>query len=83
MKKVIMIALGMCLVAGMTSLSRGADEPAPKKDREARHAELLKKYDKNGDGKLDESERAAMREDLRKKRQEHKDAPAPKPEQTK
>ena len=28
--------------------------------------ELLKKYDKNGDGKLDESEKAAMKEDQKK-----------------
>jgi hypothetical protein len=29
-----------------------------------RHEELLKKYDANGDGKLDESERAAIRKDI-------------------
>jgi hypothetical protein len=35
-----------------------------------RQAEILKKYDKNGDGKLDDNERTAMREDLKKQREE-------------
>lgn len=68
MKKIIIIALGLSLVAGLTSV-QAADEPAKKGDkatREARQAERLKKYDKNKDGKLDDEEKAAMKEDLKK-----------------
>ena len=80
MKKIIIIALGLGLVAGLANL-RAADEPAKKGDkasREARQAELLKKYDKNHDGKLDDEEKAAMKEDL-KKRHEKKDDKGDKP----
>ncbi|HMC26338.1 MAG TPA: hypothetical protein VKM56_00950 [Verrucomicrobiae bacterium] len=68
MKKLVMIAVAASMVTGLTSISRAADDAAPKKDKAARHAELLKKYDKNGDGKLDESEKAAMKEDLKKQK---------------
>ena len=66
MKKLVLIAVAASMVTGLTSISRAADDAAPKKDKAARHAELLKKYDKNGDGKLDESEKAAMKEDQKK-----------------
>lgn len=78
MKKVTILTLAITMIAGFAL--RAAD--APKNDkaaREARRAEMLKKYDKNSDGKLDEQERAAMREDLRKQRKDgpaKKDAPA-------
>ena len=32
-----------------------------------REEERIKKYDKNGDGKLDDAEKEAMREDLKKR----------------
>ena len=35
-----------------------------------RHAEMLKKYDTDGDGKLSDSEREALRKDMREKHQE-------------
>jgi hypothetical protein len=67
MKKFLFLAVAISMVTGLTTLSRAADEGATKKDKaSARHAELLKKYDKNGDGKLDEAEKAAMKEDLKK-----------------
>ena len=66
MKKLLLVAVAASMVTGFTSISRAADEAGAKKDKAARHAELLKKYDKNGDGKLDESEKAAMKEDLKK-----------------
>ena len=37
---------------------------ARKGEMEARRAEMLKKYDKDGDGKLSMEEREAMREDM-------------------
>ena len=66
MKKVMLLAVVVSMAFGMSSVSRAADDAAPKKDKAARHAELLKKYDKNGDGKLDDAEKAAMKEDLKK-----------------
>jgi hypothetical protein len=66
MKKVMLLAVVVSMALGMSSVSRAADDAAPKKDKAARHAELLKKYDKNGDGKLDDAEKAAMKEDLKK-----------------
>ncbi|MCB9834335.1 MAG: hypothetical protein H6807_17865, partial [Planctomycetes bacterium] len=48
-----------------------------------RRAEMIKKYDKNGDGKLDEAEREAMRKDRRAARgeepQDEKKEPRPAP----
>ena len=76
MKKIILIALGLGLLAGFTSVS-SADDAADKKA--ARKAAQLKKYDKDGDGKLDEKEKAAMKEDQQKK----KKGDAPKPEEKK
>jgi len=67
------------MVTGLASTSPAADEGAARKDKAARHAELLKKYDKNGDGKLDESEKAAMKEDQKK----HKKDAEPKKEEAK
>ena len=43
-------------------------EPKPKKDKSVQQAERLKKYDTNGDGKLDADEKKAMREDLQKQK---------------
>ena len=63
MKKLVLIAVAASMVTGLSSISRAADEGGAKKDKAARHAELLKKYDKNGDGKLDEQERTAMSKD--------------------
>jgi len=79
MKKLVLIAVAASMVTGLTSISRAADEGGAKKDKAARHAELLKKYDKNGDGKLDESEKAAMKEDQKK----HKKDAEPKKEEAK
>jgi len=42
------------------------DEAAALQRRKDREAELLKRYDKNGDGKLDEEEKAAAKMDLMK-----------------
>jgi hypothetical protein len=85
MKKFLFLAVAVSMVTGLTSISRAADEatPAPKNDKSARHAELLKKYDKNGDGKLDESEKAAMKEDQKKHKKHADPSNPPKKEETK
>jgi hypothetical protein len=67
MKKITLLAVA---IATITTLSlRAADDAKPVK-REKPTAEQIKKYDKNGDGKLDKEERAAMAADKKK------DAPA-------
>jgi Ca2+-binding EF-hand superfamily protein len=71
------LALALCaatLVGGValadtgSSSSTSAPTPAMKEawkaKREARKAELLAKYDTNHDGKLDEQERAVMRDEM-------------------
>lgn len=77
-----MMVLSLCLLVCVTFISRAEDDGKKKQDKATRRAELLKKYDKNGDGKLDESERAALKEDRRKERKENKDS-APKKEERK
>lgn len=42
------------------------EESSPSVDTTARQAELLKRYDKNGDGKLDDSEKAAAKTEMQK-----------------
>ena len=67
MKKITLLAVA---IATITMLSlRAADDAKPAK-REKPTAEEIKKYDKNGDGKLDKEERAALNADKKK------DAPA-------
>ncbi len=66
------LTLLMVVISMVASLSlSAADDAAPKKPREI-PPEVLKKYDKDGDGKLSKEERAEMRKD----RQPKKDAPA-------
>jgi Ca2+-binding EF-hand superfamily protein len=68
MKKILILTLGLGLMGTLTQ----AEDDAAGKAREARKSEMLKKYDKNGDGQLDETEKAAMREEMRKKREEER-----------
>ena len=68
MKKILILALGMSLGATLSE----AQDDATAKAREARRAEMIKKYDKNGDGQLDETEKAALRADNQKKREEER-----------
>ena len=71
MKKLLALTLGLSLMTSLATLSRAADDAKDAKpDRAARRAELLKKYDKNGDGKLDAEERKAMQEDQKKQKEE-------------
>lgn len=65
MKKITLL---VAAIAAITTLSlpaqfaRPADEAKPKEKAKI-SAEDLKKYDKNGDGKVDKDERAAMKAD--------------------
>lgn len=50
-----------------------AEEDAPKRMTSAeKKAALLEKYDINKDGKLDSEEKAKMKEDLKKQREEER-----------
>ena len=70
MKKVTLLVVA---IATITTLSLpAADDAKPKQQRPKISAEDLKKYDKNGDGKLDKDERAAMRADKAKEKKEAK-----------
>jgi hypothetical protein len=52
-------------------LKAKADQGGDKSEAKAkRKAEMLKKWDKNGDGKLDDAEKAAMNEAKKKKESE-------------
>lgn len=68
MKKILILTLGLAL----TGICVQAEDEAPASDKtkkaQARYAEMLKKYDKNGDGKLDEAEKAVMQEENKKRR---------------
>jgi hypothetical protein len=62
------IALAVCgsLMAGGVGLAAAQGFGGP-----GVRAAMVQKYDTNGDGKLDDQERAAMRADLQTKRAEH------------
>jgi hypothetical protein len=57
-----------CLLAGPLSAADNKDDAAAKKAK--READMLKKYDKNGNGKLDPDEEAAMKADQAKAKAE-------------
>jgi predicted outer membrane lipoprotein len=68
MKKITLLAVA---IATITTLALpAADDAKPKREKPT--AEEIKKYDKDGDGKLSKEERAALNADKKK------DAPAKK-----
>lgn len=70
MKKLMLLTVA---IASITSLSLcAADDAAPKKPKKELSADVIKKYDKDGDGKLSKEEMQAYRADMKKA----KDAPA-------
>ena len=73
MKKLLALTLGLALLSGLAVRAADGDKKEVKPDPAARRAELIKKYDKNGDGKLDDEEKAAMREDIKKQREARKE----------
>ena len=68
MKKLMLLVA----IATITTLSLPAADEAKPAKRAKPTAEDIKKYDKNGDGKLDKDERAAMAADKAKEKKEAK-----------
>jgi hypothetical protein len=67
--KIAWVAAAMAIGFALTVSVRAADrDDAAKKEK--RDAEMLKKYDKNGNGKLDPDEVAAMKADQAKAKAE-------------
>jgi Ca2+-binding EF-hand superfamily protein len=60
--------VGSLGLGGAVALAQGDDSGA----REGMRAKMLEKYDTNHDGKLDDTERAAMRADFQAKRSERR-----------
>src|SRR5690349_14546350 len=63
MKKLLTPLLGLTLGTLASFAADGEAKPTAPQDAAARQAELIKKYDKNGDGKLDADEAAAYRKE--------------------
>ena len=63
MKKITLLTIAFATIATLT-LSAADDAKPAKKAKPT--AEEIKKYDKNGDGKLDKEEKAAMNADKKK-----------------
>lgn len=71
----ITLLASLLAVAGMflAPAVRAADDDATKAEKKKKKAEAdLKKYDKNGNGKLDPDEEAALRADVEKMKAEKK-----------
>ena len=86
MKTLLTIILGLSLGGLLAQAADGEAKPKPAPAL----PDWVKKYDKNGDGKLDEAERKAMAEERRKerdeaiaKRQAEQKKQEPKPEEKK
>src|SRR5215212_55783 len=62
MKKSLVIALTLC-VASLVAFAADGEKKDKKADKP--RAKVLEKYDKNGNGKLDDDEREAMRKERR------------------
>jgi hypothetical protein len=71
MNKFLALLLGLSLSG---ALVQGADDKKPEGDQKnpaaARRKAAIEKYDKNGDGKLDETEQEARRKDMEDRRKE-------------
>ena len=61
MKKLFVLTLGVCL-RGLVS-ANAEDKKEGKGEKHEIPAKVLEKYDKNKDGKLDDSEKEAMKQD--------------------
>lgn len=70
MKKYLIIA-----AAAMVAMPAMAAEDAPKRMTSAeKKAAMLEKYDTNKDGKLDAAEKTKMKEELKKQKEEEREA---------
>jgi hypothetical protein len=76
MKKLLLMAGLLAAVGALTvSFARTADDSGgkgEKKKKQTEKSEDWKKYDKNGNGKLDPDEEAAMKADQEKAKSERK-----------
>ncbi len=63
MKTLLAITLGLSISGWTLRAAEGEAKPAVPPDAAVRRAEMIKKYDKNGDGKLDPDESAAYKKD--------------------
>ena len=75
MKRVLALSAGLFLITVVFTSAEAADAMSKEDAKKAKMAELLKKYDKNGDGKIDDAEEEGIRAD-RKKEGEAKKAAA-------
>src|SRR5215470_18268809 len=69
MKKVLVTVLGLSLLGFVAMAADDDKKPAPAPERPVA-PRLLQQYDKNHDGKLDDSEKEAMKKDQEAKRKE-------------
>ncbi len=67
----------VAVIVALSVPSLAAAAPEGKPDAAARKEAMLKKFDKDGDGKLSEEERAAMRAEIQKRRGEGGKGPNP------
>ena len=73
MKRVLALSAGLLLITGLIASVQAAEAKSKEDARKAKMAELLKQYDKNNDGKIDDAEEEVIRAD-RKKAEEAKKA---------
>jgi hypothetical protein len=63
MLRVLAITLGLCCAVVFSARAADGDKPekkGPTEEQKTARKELIEKYDKNKDGKLDKEERGAM-----------------------
>jgi len=60
MLRVLALTLGLSCALVLTARAADGEKKAPTEEQKAARKELLEKYDKNKDGKLDRDERGAM-----------------------
>ncbi|HEV8255205.1 MAG TPA: EF-hand domain-containing protein [Vicinamibacteria bacterium] len=71
MKRTVFV-LGLAVAAGAVAASADEGDHAGARHRGMDRARLMEKYDTNKDGKLDDQERAALRQDMEARRAQHR-----------
>jgi Na+-translocating ferredoxin:NAD+ oxidoreductase RnfG subunit len=74
MKKIMMVLLCAGLIALPAQLQAEKDADAPKKPKKEIPAEVLKKYDTDGDGKLSKEEKKQWKADQKAVKKAKKDS---------